>query len=291
MNWSHMPPLSTLRAFEAFATYGSLTEAGARLNVSHAAVSQHLKNLETHMGVTLLDRSGRTMILTPEGQRLAAALHDGFGRIWRCVEDLTEADAARPLNIDTTPSFASNWLMPRIAGFRAEHPGIEIMISVDANLNDPTPGAVDVAIRYGAGGWPDLDSEMLVPTSIAAVVAPDVVKGRDVSSPHDLLDFPWLQELGTSEASKWLALQGVTNARVASLLHVPGNLMLDGARSGQGIAVTARLWVEEDLRSGRLLCLFENSETQGYHLVTAPGVQRASVKAFLKWVRREARNR
>jgi LysR family glycine cleavage system transcriptional activator len=291
MIWRNLPPLSALRAFAAFAQTGSVVEAGNALNVSHAAISQQMRNLEDHLGLRLLDRSGRALALTAEGQVLAETLLEGFGRIGQTVSALTGADEDRPLTISTTPSFAAHWLMARIPGFRDKHPAIEIMINADARLTDPKPGQIDVCIRYGNGNWPGLECDMLMPTAIVAVAAPSLLAGHQPESPDELVDYPWLQEIGTSEASRWLAEQGVTNARISNILHAPGNLMLDGARSGQGVAVTARTWVEEDVRAGRLVCLFESPHGQGYHLVTAPGIARAPLRAFLAWVRREARNR
>lgn len=290
MNWIDLPPLSALRAFSAFAETGSVGRAGALLNVSHAAVSQQIRNLETHMQVALLDRSGgRTAGLTAEGQQLADALEAGFGRIAQAVETLTGADAMRPLHVSVTPSFAANWLMPRLAGFRQEHPEIDIMISPTPRLTDPSPGGIDVAIRYGDTAWSGLESERLLPAPIWIVAAPALVGDLVPEGPEDLLRFPWLQELGTTEASDWFVNRGVTEGRAAGMIHVPGDLMLDGARSAQGVAVTTRLSVEEDVRSGRLRLLFEERSDGAYHIVTARGVPRPPLKAFLGWLRRTAR--
>ncbi|ETX15467.1 LysR family transcriptional regulator [Roseivivax halodurans JCM 10272] len=288
MLFSRLPPLSSLRAFSAFSETGSVTRAGEMLNVSHAAISQQLRALEAHLGLKLLDRTGRTLELTQEGQQLADALIAGFGRIAQAVEALTEADADRPLHVSTSPSFASSWLMPRLAGFRIAHPDIDIMIDPTPNLNDPTPGGIDVAIRYGDGDWKGLDAEPLLQSPIWVVAAPDLIGDTDPKAPSDLLHFPWLQELGTSEASEWFAQHGVTGRRAKGVIHVPGNLMLDGARSGQGIVVTTRVAVEEDVKAGRLRLLFEERPDGGYHIVTTPGVPRLQLRAFLRWLKAEA---
>ena len=100
------PPLSALRAFAALAETGSFTKAGEALNVSHAAISQQVRALEERLGVPLLPRDGRRGALTAEGERLAAALHAGFGGIARAVDELTGGDALRPLQVTTTPAFA-----------------------------------------------------------------------------------------------------------------------------------------------------------------------------------------
>ncbi|ETX29872.1 LysR family transcriptional regulator [Roseivivax isoporae] len=283
-----LPALSALKAFHFFAETGSATRAGAAMNVSHAAVSQQLRNLEAHLGVRLIDRAGRTLTLTPEGRQLAEALAAGFGRIAEAVEALTGADADRPLHVSTTPSFAANWLMPRLAGFRMAHPEIDIMIDPTPAMNDPVPGGIDVALRYGDGGWPGLTSEPLLTSPIWIVAAPELIGDLVPERPQDLLAFPWLQELGTTEATEWFAQHGVTGRRAKGVVHVPGNLMLDGARNGQGIVVTTRVSVEEDVRAGRLRLLFEERRHGGYHIVTAPGVPRRPLADFLRWLRREA---
>ncbi|MHA6346259.1 LysR family transcriptional regulator [Roseivivax sp. CAU 1761] len=289
MNWRDLPPLAALRAFSAFAETGSVRAAGAALNVSHAAISQQLRQLETHMQVALLDRSGRSLALTAEGRQLADALAAGFARIAQTVEALTGADALRPLHVSTTPSFAANWLMPRLAGFRQRNPEIDIMISPTPRLVDPAPGGVDLAIRYGAGAWPGLAVERLLDAPLWVVAAPSLVGDLVPERPEDLLRFPWLQELGTSEASDWFAGRGVTEGRARGLIHVPGDLVIDGARNGQGVVVTTPIAVAEDVRQGRLRLLFEEGGGSGYHLVMAPGVARPPLRAFAAWLRRETR--
>ncbi|MCE0507067.1 LysR family transcriptional regulator [Roseivivax sp. GX 12232] len=288
MDWSSLPPLSALRAFAAYTECGSVTEAGRRLNVSHAAISQQMRNLETHLGLKLLDRSGRSLSLTYEGHELASALSDGFGTIAATIEALTGADADRPLNVTTSPTFAANWLMPRLAGFAVEHPEIDVMIAPTPQLVPLEPGGTDVAIRYGSGSWPGLESVELLRSPIHVVAAPSLVGHGAVPRLSELTRYPWLQELGTSEATEWLESHGVPGARIKGL-YVPGNLMLDGARNGQGIAVSTRVAVEEDLRAGRLRLLFEERPDAGYHVVTLPGTKRPPLKAFLRWILKEVK--
>lgn len=291
MDWQSLPPLTALRAFAALAETGGTVAAGAKLNVSHAAVSQQVKQLEAHLGVALVDRSGRQLRLTREGQELAEALALGFGAIARTVEALTGADAYRPLQISTTPSFAAHWLMPCLSDFRQSHPQIDLMIDPTPKKVTLEPGGIDIAIRYGSGEWPGLESELLFSSPIVAVAAPQLVAGVRVNCPDDLADLPWLQEFGTNEASDWLRRRGVVKERVAGLLQVPGNLLLDGLRDGQGVAVTVHDWVRQDIAAGRLRLLFEEDLQSGYHIVTRSGVLRPPAKAFVAWLRRMARQR
>jgi len=289
MDWQRLPPLTALRAFAALAETGSTTAAGARLNVSHAAVSQQVRQLEAHLGVALVDRSGRQSRLTAEGRDLANALSLGFGAIARAVAALTGADAARPLQISTTPSFAAHWLMPCLNEFRQAHPQIDLMIDPTPRLVALEPGGIDIALRYGAGDWPGLRAELLFRSPIVAVAAPHLVAGKRIACPADLAALPWLQEFGTNEASDWLRRRGVTKERAAGLVQVPGNLLLDGLLRGQGVAVTVREWVRQDITAGRLRLLFEDEGEAGYYVITRPGVLRPPAKAFVTWLRRQAR--
>ncbi|WIY27210.1 LysR family transcriptional regulator [Parasedimentitalea psychrophila] len=287
MNWLDLPPLAALRAFSAFAQSGNVTLAGAALNVSHAAISQHLRALEAHLGVSLLDRSGRALSLTVEGDQLARALDLGFGAIGAAVQDLKGADANRPLHISCTSSFAASWLMPRLPGFRALHPEINLMLDPSPELVTLKPGGIDLAIRYGQGDWPGHAVEMLLASPMVIVAAPGLLKTKGEITPAELANYPWLDELGTTESTNWAESYGVQPSKLASRVQVPGNLLLDGVRSGQGVVVTVRHFVEDDLKSGRLVELFCEADNRGYHIVTRPGVLRPSARKFVQWLRRQ----
>lgn len=284
-----MPPLSALRAFCAYAEAGSVTGAGAALNVSHAAISQQLRALETHLGLALLDRSARAMVLTADGERLAQALRTGFGEIARGVDDLTGRNAARPLHITTTPGLASSWLLPRLADFRARHPDIDLVIDPTPALRTIGPHDAEIGIRYGNGTWPGLDAQLLLSSPVAVVASPQLCAGRRIEGVADLADLPWLQELGTTEATGFLEKHGVARVTSVGLTSLPGNLMLDAARDGQGVAVIARVFVEPDIAAGRLTLLFQDEEREGYFLVTHPGVQRPAARAFAAWAVRQGK--
>lgn len=280
-----MPSLTALRAFSALAQTGSALAAGTQLNVSHAAISQQIKALESHMGLALTRRSGRGLALTDAGMQLAEALEVGFGAIAASVDALTGADAARPLQVTTTPQFAASWLMPRLGDFQAHHPGVNLMVHPSPERADPSPGGVDVALRFGAGVWQGLEVELLVPTDIVVIAAPALVGQHRYDTPEALLAFPWLDELGASQLSDWLTRAGLAGKQVKSVMQVPGSLILDGVRAGQGIAVMAGSSVAEDVRAGRLRVLFRDKGDTGYFIVTRPGVLRPQARAFIRWLR------
>ena len=286
MSVDRLPPLSQLRAFCAYAETGALAKAGAALNVSHAAISQHIRNLEEHLGVTLLDRSGRKAELTPEGRLLAEALGRGFSVMAEAVDALTGAEDARPIHVTTTPSFAAHWLLPRLPDFRLTHPDVDIVIDANSAVIDPAPGGVDVAVRYGAGHWAGMEAVRLLESELVLVAAPALVADRVIDAPAALADLPWLSELGRNESTDWLMKHGVTEKR-GSVTQLPGSMAIEAARQGQGVLPTARSWVEADLRSGRLQLLFSEPEGGGYYIVTRPGVMRPAARDFCRWLRRQ----
>jgi LysR family glycine cleavage system transcriptional activator len=288
-----MPSLGALRAFAAVAETGGFTAAGVALNVSHAAVSQQVRALEERLGAPLVLRGGgRRVELTPEGVRLAAALTAAFGAIRRAVDELAGADAGRPLQVTLTPLFANAWLMPRLPEFLHDNPGVELMLNPTFDVVELAPGGVDVAIRYGRGAWPGLAAELLMRPDFVVVGAPDLVAGRTIATAADLLDLPWLQELGTNEMAKWLSDQGVEAPPRASVTHLPSHSVLEALRNGVGVTVAARPVVARELAQGRLVELYaEPADDDGYWIVTRPGVLRPAARAFVAWLRRQAPRR
>jgi LysR family glycine cleavage system transcriptional activator len=291
MDWRTLPPLSALRAFAAFAQTRNIVAAGEALGVSHAAVSQQLRALEGHLDVGLLDRTGRSLALTTSGEHLAQALQISFVGMVEAVEAITGQHETRPLHISVTPTFAASWLMPRLPKFRAAHEEVDLMIDPSPNIVTLSAEGIDVAIRYGTGPWPDVEAEMLLESPMVVVAAPSLVGNGPLPNLNVLADYPWLEEIGTSEATSWLRRFGVSKAK-KGMVQVPGNLMLDGARDGHGVAVTVREFVARDIAAGRLRELHtESTPDTGYQIVTRPGVQRKWVKAFTAWLRREGRER
>jgi len=287
MDWRSLPSLNSLKAFAVVAETKNLSAAGRELNVTHAAISQQIRSLEAFLGLQLVVREGRGVALTPEGERLFEGLSRGFDTIRETVDDLLQDDVARPLNITMTPSFAISWLMPRINDFRLKHPDVELMLNPSAEVVEFRPGGIDLAIRFGAGNWPGLDADLFLSTNFAVVGANCLIGDRKIEKPEDLLDFPWLQEYGTNELAIWLERQGVIPKGKLNITHLPGYMVLEGLRRGDGISATAKTFIEADIEAGNLTVLFEEGiyPGTGYHLVTRPGLKRPPLKAFMSWMR------
>lgn len=287
MEWRSIPSLNALRAFAAVAEAKSLSEAGRELNVTHAAVSQQVRALESHLGVKLIAREGRGVVLTWEGQYLFEGLRRGFGAIQETVEALVERERARALTITMTPSFAVSWLMPRINDFRQKHPDIDLALNPTGEVLELDPGGIDLAIRFGDGDWPGLEADLFLCTRFVVVGATSLIGEFQVDRPEDILRYPWLQEYGTNELALWLERQGVVPENKLSVTHLPGYMVLEGLRRGEGISATARAFIEPEIANGTLKVLFEDHDTSfnGYYMVTRPGIKRPALKAFLSWMR------
>ncbi|MEM7499427.1 MAG: LysR substrate-binding domain-containing protein [Pseudomonadota bacterium] len=293
MDWSALPPLTMLRAFEAAARTGGFSAAGRELNVTHAAIAQQVRGLEARLDVTLMRRDGRRLILTDEGRRLAEGLGRGLDIMRLAIEETGRAAAERPVRLTLTPKFSAYWLMPRLGSFRAAHPDIELLVSPTPEIVDMSDGRFDLAIRFGDGTWPEVESELLVASAHAVVATRELLERYPVETPNDLLRMPWVQENETQEWYTWLRAHDVAPGSKHDILHLPGYMALEAIRSGEGVGLTARIFVQEDIASGRLVSLFDDPDAPGtgYWLIRAASASehpRPTVRAVVDWLRSEA---
>ncbi len=285
-----LPSLKALRAFEAAARHKGFTPAARELNVTHAAVAQQVRALEAHLGMPLVFREGRGLGLTDEGARLAAACREGFETIETAVAELTDADRARPLRITITPSFAAQWLMPRLGGFWAKHPEIALSLHPDQRVVDLAAERMDLAIRFGAGSWPGTEAELLTPAFYTVVGAPSLVGDAQTMTPDDMARLPWVIEEGWPEQFAWLKSIGVDPENIVRHVVPTEELALSAARQGYGLHVEVSALLDDDLNSGRLRAVYRSRHEDGmsYWLVTRPGPKKPALKTLLRWLKSAA---
>lgn len=285
MDWHTLPSLTSLRAFAAAAEYRNLTKAATSLNVTHSAISQQIRGLERHLGTRLVVRTQRGISLTSQGEYLSAGLLEAFAAMATLTENLSKAEAIRPLLVSATPMFASAFLMPRLSGFMEDNPNIELRIESTIEAVDLKPGGVDLAIRYGTGRWPGLQAQLLLPGCLTVVASRDLIGDRKFSDPSELLDFPLLQEHASVEFDLWLEKVGISPNTKRKVIRMPGNMLLDGIRRGDGIGATVPAFIADELKSGKLVTLFDDPIPEiGYYLVTLPGAFRPALKLFMRWL-------
>lgn len=284
-----MPPLNSLRAFLALAENDSYAAAGRKLNVSHGAVMQQVRALENRLGVVLVERSGRGVILTAEGRTLARDLADGFAIIERGIDHLTGDEDRRPVKMSMSPAFATSWLMPRLPDFKRRHPGIALTLMPTSDILELQHGGIELAVRYtDRRNLSDLAGvDVLLLADMVAVCTPDIIGGREITQPRQLADLAWLEELGTDEASDWMRRKAGETAKPPVTSQMPGNLIMEAVRRGDGVTYTARPFVEAEIRAGTLVEFFPDPHFGVYFLETVPEPYRAPTRAFLRWLRRQ----
>jgi LysR family transcriptional regulator, glycine cleavage system transcriptional activator len=167
-----LPPLSSLRAFEAAARLESFSLAADEIHVTHGAVSHQVKALEEFLDVTLFRRESRRVALTDDGRYFAERVRSALNQISDAAGSLKRRAQPNRLTISVLPSFASRWLMPRIGRFMALHPGLEVQVEATASLANFARDGVDVAIRFGRGPWPSVHAEWFMDDAYLMVCSP-----------------------------------------------------------------------------------------------------------------------
>lgn len=285
-----LPSLTSLRAFEATARLGGFSAAARELNVTHAAVAQQVRGLEASLGASLLERAGRGLALTPEGERLAAALKDGFEIIAAAVQEARAGGDGQPLRVTLTPAFASQWLMPRLGRFWARHPDIPLTLHPNRQIVDLVRSRMDLAIRFGDGHWPGLEVEMLVPASYTIVASPALLGGRETLTPEEMARMPWIFDQGSDEERAWLRRIGIDPDALRSTPMPTEDLALSAARAGYGLFVELSVLLRDDLASGRLRAVHESADSRfGYWMTRRPTEARPALRQFMRWLRAEAK--
>ncbi|MDH3664084.1 MAG: transcriptional regulator GcvA, partial [Alphaproteobacteria bacterium] len=256
-----LPSLNALRAFEAAARHLSFSRAAEELHVTKAAVSHQVKALEEDLGLPLFRRLNRALLLTPAGQTLFPAISEALGLMHAAVARLKRQDRTGELVLTMLDSFAAIWLVPRLSRFRHAHPEIDVRIATSDDSIDFAHTDVDLAIRYGAGHWPEVHAERLMTEEIFPVCAPSLLKsGPPLAKPADLVRHTLLHDYGHETWRRWLLAVGETGVdadRGPGYQH--SNLVLQAAEQGDGVAMARSVLAAEALASGRLVKPFDLS--------------------------------
>jgi len=288
-----LPSLTAIRAFETTARHLSVSQAAAELNVTHAAVSQQIRALEDWLGVKLIKRVGRSIALTESGAMYAAGLLNAFEGILEATRQVKAYNDTGPVNVTTTPTFASRWMVPRLNRFRAEYPDVVVRISPETELVDLAREDVDMGVRYGSGNWPGLLAERIIGGTLAPVCSPAyLAKAPPLEKPSDLLKHNLIDDSGPDEWSEWLRIMGVPDVQLDSRsFFTIKHLGHQAAVEGQGVFMGVVSLMEEDLKAGRLvLPLGPGDEVPlDYYLVTRKDVPlRTPAQQFREWILEEA---
>ncbi|RKP49497.1 transcriptional regulator GcvA [Trinickia fusca] len=288
-----LPPLSALRAFEAAARQLSFTQAAAELCVTQAAISHQVRQLEDWLGFRLFERRGHALSLTDKGRIYLAELTPAFDLLARATMRVREKEDG-PLRITALPSFASRWLVPRLHGFQAQHPDIELKLTSSAELWNGMDDRFDVAIRSGIGRWPGMKSELIAREMLSPVCAPQVAAGPPaLRCPDDLRYARLLHDTPKHGWKTWSEQAGVPGLDgKTGLAFDDAALALQAAVQGQGVALGRLMLAADDLRSGLLVQPFDLAIANDYSywlIYPSAKAERPDVAAFRLWLLGQAR--
>ncbi len=273
-----VPPLDLIEGFEAAARNLSFTKAGAELHLTQSAVSRQIKALEDWLGVPLFERRTRSLALTGQGE----ALYKAVPGVLRTIEDVTREirfrQLARTLTVTTTPTFASLWLIPRLAGYTREHPQVDVRISTSSAFVDLERNGVELAIRY-TGVAPSESATKLFDEEVFPVCAPELLKDRDrpLSSPSDLHHHVLLHydnpqsRIAWLDWPTWLEAVGLSDFKAAGAVRFNEyDQVVVAAASGQGVALGRSPLLKKMFRDGKLVAPFSSKSVapRSYYLIT-----------------------
>lgn len=249
---TELPPLNSLRAFDAAGRRLNFRSAADELGVTQGAVAQQVRQLEAHLDVVLFERVPKGLAFTPIGR----SYHNRIAGVFADLRDATAELKPEPnkVLISVTPTFAAKWLIPNLPDFTATHPDIDLRIMATERVSSFYSDGIDLAVRQGSPPFgASLDLTLLFRQSLIAVAAPSFAdKGDTPLDPETLAQQPKVHDTHDQWPS-YLAHLGVQDRSSRHLRLSQTSLAIDAAIAGQGVALASRFLVAQDLEAGRLV--------------------------------------
>ncbi len=281
--------LAGLRAVEAVGRLGSLRNAADELGVTVGAVSQQVQKIEGQLGKTLFERQPKGLVPTALGTDILKRLTSGMAELSAAVA-IADTDNSRTLTVSVAPVLAGKWLVWRLNRFNQAHPEVHIRVEATVALVDPNISDVDLCIRVGEGGWPDVKASRLIGHRVFPVCSPELAE--QLQTPADLLKVSIIRDLGTTFGwDVWLAPGGIDPGELGGGPEFSDAMMcLDAAIAGQGVFLAWDTLANDPISRGQLVAPFSEKRSSGlsYWFVTARHAPRSkNVEAFKRWLKAE----
>lgn len=270
MSQKSLPPLNWLRAFEVSARCLNFTHAAQELHLTQGAVSQQIRQLESHLGVALFKRLPRGLGLTEEGQSYLPVVQDAISRLAVGTNEIFGQRNRRHLKVRGSLSFLHYWLAPRLADFCREYPQIDIRYISNIWVKEPD-GEDDLEIRWGCGEWSGLHAQRLTWDILQPVCSPTLMASSPIHEPRDLMNHSLLHVLGYEEGwGYWLKRVGADDVDYSRGLQFDTLIStIRMAELGQGVALARSSVVEDLLKNGQLVAPFNHriEASESFYLV------------------------
>ncbi len=258
-----LPFLNGIKAFEAAARSGSFARAADELHVSPAAISRLVQLLERRLGVPLFERKANRLTLTPAASAYQAGLTQLFDQLANLTAHVTALAGSRVLTVGVGPTFATRWLIPRLADFQKQAPEIEVRFAT-GGATLPYNDEWTCGIRLGSGRWPGYVAERLFAADLTPVCAPAIAKR--LSRPEDLRNATLLRVAhAPDDWPRWFKAAGLARMRVRGPEFEYYGQALQAAADGVGVAMGIHPYVDDDLTARRLIAPFTQSVSKGEH--------------------------
>ncbi|PKH22276.1 LysR family transcriptional regulator [Enterobacterales bacterium CwR94] len=282
-------PLPYLRAFEAAGRHGAFIDAAKELDLSASAISHAVKNLEDQLGMRLFQRTTREMVLTREGALLLEHVQRGFDEIQQGFQRL-QTEQSRPLRVHTAPSFANQWLLPRLATFVREHPQIDLRLSASTDYARFEQDDFDLDIVYGEPRPSLYEKIPLAVEELTPLCSPALA--AQIRLPEDLYQQTLIQcDVQLYQWKGWFEANNLTPPRQYGLRFDRSFMAISAAVDGLGVVLESRLLAERELQRGTLVCPLIDSTKEihyiGHYLVHPRQQHHAGFEIFKGWLLRE----
>jgi LysR family glycine cleavage system transcriptional activator len=285
-------PIRSIWVFHVVARNRSVSRAADELGVTPSAVTQQIQTLETQLGVSLLTKVGRGVVLTEAGERYFESIDGSAEQIAEATNSIRGYRSVTTLTIRATPTLSNKWLLPRLGRFLGEHPDLEVRLDGTNEPTDFNREAVDLEIRHGDGKWPGLFVEGLVEEDFIPVCAASLAAAGSLA-PVDVLNHRLIHSVKSqAQWTRWLALANVEpKERWRRVLFDRSHMAIDAAVGGLGIALESTLMMQRELAEGRLVAPVRGAPE--VRLVTQwivcprDHLRHKKVRTFLDWLRVE----
>ncbi|MCA0964654.1 LysR family transcriptional regulator [Salipiger bermudensis] len=277
-------PLNALRVFEVAMRQGSFTKAAIELRVTQAAVSHQIARLEDLLGATLFLRTSQGLVPTDEGRLLFPVLEHGFDAMARVLDRLGGRRDIEVLKVGVNTTFAMGWLMPRLEAFRQAHPEIDLRISTNNNRVEILREGLDMAIRFGTGGWTGHEAIPLADAPMAPLCAPRLASR--LLHPSDLGQVTLLRSYRSAEWPGWFEAAGVPCPPVTGPVFDSSIALAELAASGAGVALLPISMFESYIAQGRLAQPFGVAVSVGRYYLAWPSDRPSTpaMSTFSRWL-------
>jgi LysR family glycine cleavage system transcriptional activator len=283
-----LPPLNSLRAFEAAARLGSFSQAAAELNVTHGAISRHVALLEEWLGTPMFQRLNRRVVLTEGGRAYLDEIGAAFDRISLATAQYASRGQTRLLRINATATLTLRWLIPRLSSFQLSNPRIEVRLATSNIPIEMLDEPFDIVIRRRTDDPPGYVVVATMPEYRIPVCSPGLLARLPLRDPADLQHHTLLYSASQPAIwGDWLATAGVPGLKPRQSLVFEHNYQaLQGALDGLGVATGSSALIADDVAAGRLVVPFSGPQlpARGYRAyVSKEKIKEPGVVAFRDW--------